>query len=319
MPMNRDVRHRVLLSLAVISLFCITSTGLAQTLELGLFKTNYVLGEPIYPTVTVTNNTSGPILVPPRFAPEYADAWFRMKRGDENSRVIVPLVIRDSDEPLLSLAAGGTRAESVSLFFGQGGWLFTRPGHYQVTVTMDVRIGGSNAELESAPLHLTVTAAPANFTSLLSNDTTSKQAGKYLLWLGGDHLVDGIAQLESLAAFAPNSAFASHVNLAKGWNLSRPFTNYATSTTRAPDYVAALSALSLADDAQLPPRLRLQKALAENLCNRQLGRSAEAATALTTAYRLYRTHPELLILAPQLRRSGPDPAGLTVINPLEPD
>jgi len=288
-------------------------TVLAQTLAVSLFKSDYSQGEPVYPTLTVANNTAHSIVVPRYFSPDSFGSSINIQTPGGATLSFTPLAIRDHDEAPLTVAPGETVAESVALFFGRDGWIFRDPGIYQLVASMTVDTHSGSVLLTSAPATLTVASAAADFVDLLSNDTSSMQAGKFLLWMGGDHLADGIAMLDGLVAFAPGSAVASHINVARGWNLSKSFTNYAANATRPPDNASALSFLGMADEAQLPPKLRLQKALAENVCHRREGRIVQANNALRKAYQLYRTHPELYKMGPQISRLGPDPSGITLI------
>ena len=288
--------------LAGLLLLAMPGPATAQEVSLTTHKSGYGLGEPVYVTVTVHNDTGAPLQIPAELDPAYGGSIIRVSGLDGEPQPFVPLAFFEHDEPPRALRPGERAAEVVAVFYGRDGWTFRETGGYELTASVSVRNGGESRRVRSEPLSIEVTSATTRSRQLVAGDEASEQAGRFLLWLSGDHLSEGIRLLDSVAGTQPGSGLASHIEFAFGWSKSRAFSNYLSGEVREPDNEAALAHLSQARDGHLPPRLRLQKRLAQAACYIRLGDRRQAEASLAEAAEIMEANPALLALSEQLER-----------------
>jgi hypothetical protein len=264
------------------------------------------LGEPVYVTARLRNAGPAAIRVIPLLKP--SDGLLAVSiSGPAGERLgFVPLSIRDTDVGPSDLAAGAEVSTSFPVFFGASGWTMRTPGAYTLRARFTVHDGtGRPREITSDPLSVRVSDQPGGISAtLLSGNSASQQAGKFLLWSGGDQLAEGQRLLTSVANQFANTPIADHVHFASGRSLARPFKDYAKGAVRPADDARAVAELEQARDATLPSYLRVQKYLTLAGSYQTLGRTADAARAAATARALIAERPELAEFRPQLDRLG---------------
>ncbi len=271
---------------------------IAQTVTLDVPKSSFDLGEPVYVTVTVANTSSEAAQVPARLSPETGGVAIRVTGPGGETSGFVPLALLDHDQPRHELAPGGQVAEDFSVFYGARGWTFDRQGSYELSATVVISSSGVTSE----PLSIEVRPASALSSQLVAEGQASEEAGKFLTWLGGDHLSAGIELLGSVGSAESGSSLANHIELALGWSKSRAFTNYATGEVRAPDNQAALAHLGKVREEDLPPRLRVLKGLAEAACLIRVGETERAREVLDRLARVVGEVPALAGMTEQIVR-----------------
>jgi hypothetical protein len=287
-----------------------TTTGIAQTPARGLTlkieteRQSYALGEPVYLIVRVLNQGTAEAKLMPLLSPK--DGLLAISVRDPAGRGIgfQPLASRDRDSAPVALAPGGQLATTFPIFFGATGWLFRDPGRYMVRAQFDVRAGAEKPQMVQAePLVLTIRDEGAEGARvLMDGSAASLEAGKFLVWGSGDHLVQGMERLNQFAARTPTSPAIDHYRVALGRSWARPFKNYKLGAVRPAEYPRALTELARARDEMLPSVVRLEKYLAQATSLFGTGRSPEAVDAVRRARALVNERPELAEFGEQVER-----------------
>lgn len=312
MSMHPAAVARLALVLAFVAAPMSVEAQQSSTLRLTIeaSRPTLALGEPLYLTARLVNEGKTVARVVPLLKPTDGLLVVSMSGPQKERLGFVPLSATDSDEGPAELAPGRQLATTFALFFGATGWTMRTQGIYTLRARFTVHDGtGRPRDIESEPITVRVGDGPAALTRTLLNDTpASIQAGKFLLWHGGDHLTAGAALLTSLQSQAPGAAITDHVHFALGRSLSRPFKNYAKNIVRPPDYQRAIAELEQARDSVLPTYLTVQKYIALAISYQAMGRPADAAKAAGIARTLIGERVELMELAEQLNRVGQGPA-----------
>lgn len=267
------------------------------------------LGEPVYLTARLVNQGTAAARLVPLLRPNEGLLVVSIS-GPQNERLgFVPLSVTDSDEGPADLAPGAQLASTFGVFFGASGWTMRTPGTYTLRARFTVHDGsGRPREIQSEAITVQVGDGSAVLArTLLSNAPASIQAGKFLLWNGGDHLAEGAALLAGLPAQAAGATVIDHYRVALGRSLARPFKDYSRGTVRAPDHQRAVVELEQARDSVLPTYLTVLKYISLAGSYQASGRAADATRAAATARALIGERPELIELREQLNRASPPP------------
>jgi hypothetical protein len=243
----------------------------AAQLELSLIspQEQFVLGEPVTVRARLANTGDEPIQVPRNLEPEYGAVVYQIA-GPETKQ-FSPWALKEPAEPFTMLAPGQVIDQEIDLFYGGAGWTFQEPGIYQITASyadiassaplpVNIRVPASDAERDAA-------------ARLLSSD----EAGRFLLFRGGEHLTEGISVLEALAQTAPQTPHAAYANVALGINQLRPARDFAKGTVRQADPQAAATRLNSVQDKALPLGWMIQSQLGLAKALRDTGQDAQAS------------------------------------------
>lgn len=274
-------------------------------------RPGYSLGEPIYLTVRLTNTGASAERFLQMLNP--VDGLLGVSVRDPKGEGVgyMPLSARDRDTPPETLepaqkyqvpVGGGQIATTFPIFFGADGWVFQTPGRYAVMATFHVQGGGASRVIKSNALEITVREEDAGAGRFLMEGPAGLEAGRFLVWRGGDQLERGLARLRQLAERHPASPTVDHYRVALGRSLARPFKNYIKGAVRPADYARALEELRRARDESLPARVRVEKFLAQATSFLGMQRPAEAAEALRQARALIAERTELADFREQLER-----------------
>jgi hypothetical protein len=237
-----------------------------QELELSLssIETDLELGEPVYIVATLENKGSNPVEIVPWFGPEYDTLQFEITGPDGTRTNYLPYVYLDSLQPAVELEPGQALTTDVPIFFGGRGWTFDQAGAYSVQARYVDPLGLLHSVSEEYQLRFSDGANASRL--LLDGGEAGLQAGKYLVWLGGDHLNQGIAALREVIDSHPDSALAAHARAALGINLSRDVMDFSLGEIRRADCREALAYLEAVDMERLPATLRVSTLLAQANC-----------------------------------------------------
>lgn len=269
-------------------------------------RPSFTLGEPVYLIARLRNESGTSVRLIPLLNPSDGLLVVTLT-GPRGERLgFVPLSVRDTDLGPVELAPGGQIAASFPVFFGAQGWTFRTPGTYVAKARFTIHDGsGRPRVISSDSVAIRVGDQPAAAAVMLMNEgEASTQAGKFLLWSGGDHLLQGTRLLGALAERFGTAPAVDHVRLAFGRSLARPFKDYSKGAVRPANYVRAIEELLRVRDEMLPSYLRVQKYLALATSYRATGREAESARAAATAGSLIVERPELAEFREQLDRLG---------------
>ena len=224
------------------------------------------LGEPVRAVVRLRNEGSESVTIPPDLAPETGTLRIEITRPDGTPSGYLPLVVVDSLAEPERLPPGEERTASFPVFFGAHGWSFDRPGTYVLRARLVDPSAATRSAVASEPISFTVLDEDGAAQRLLDAGEASAEAGKFLTWLGGDHLHAGISVLKDLVVDYPDSVLADHARLALGVNASRDVRSFALGKIRRAECWAALHFLGEIDSERFPAALRIRKSLAQARC-----------------------------------------------------
>jgi hypothetical protein len=256
-----------------------TAPGLSLRIETE--RPGYSLGEPVYLTARLTN--SGPQEARFLAMLNPMDGLLTVSVRDPKGEGVgyMPLSARDRDTPPSALPPGGEIATTFPIFFGADGWVFEKPGRYAVVASFHSQGGaGETRMIRSNPLEITIREEGADAGRFLMEGPAGLEAGRFLVWRGGDQLERGLARLRELAERYPDSPAVDHYRVALGRSLARPFKNYSKGAVRPADYPRALEELGRARDETLPARVRVEKYLGQATSFLGTEKAGEAAEAL---------------------------------------
>lgn len=196
-------------------------------LSLSMVKADYLVGEPIWIRTTLTNVSDRRLEIAPLVDPQFTYGKVIFSRPDGTTLGLSPLAILCSrgDLQVETLAAGEARVEDFPVFFGRDGFVLTEPGTYGVQVLYR-GITEDSGRIDSDMSWITVR------DSGLIDPVEYREAGLFMMWNEGDHLTEGISQLEALVANYPQSELADWARFALGRNMSVDFSNGITHQLR---------------------------------------------------------------------------------------
>ncbi|MEE8585005.1 MAG: hypothetical protein V3T83_09155 [Acidobacteriota bacterium] len=182
----------------------------------------------------------------------------------------------------------------VPVFFGARGWTFERPGAYSIDATY--RDPQQRFEVDAEALRITVSEGGGVGRQLLADSESAGEAGRFLVWQGGDHLRKGIATLKDLVADHPLSPLAAHSRVALGISFSRDFIDYTLGRVRRSECWSTRYFLEGAPLDRLPETIRLRKNLAEAGCRLRSGDHEAARRMVREAARTAQRRTDLRVL-----------------------
>lgn len=159
-------------------------------------STRFVLGEPIYVTVTLRNVGSATTEVFHVLDPKAGAIRVSIETEGRPRRVFLPLSLVDVDKGVKPLAAGQELAAVIPIFFGALQWTFPQAGTYIVTATYRHGHTAHGYPIRSNSISLSVSSGDGASRLLMESSPTGEQAGKFLVWQQGDHLHQGLDRLK---------------------------------------------------------------------------------------------------------------------------
>jgi hypothetical protein len=213
---------------------------------------DYLPGYPVIAYVSLENPTLIlNIEVVKCLEPEYGFVEYFIKTPGGKEVKFVPWAYKEHPNAFRMLSATQGIYAEAKIFFGANGWTFTEPGEYILKAVY-------MKELESNewPISI-VTTFKESQEERMNLFLESREVGYFLLFEGGDHLLDGKQRLEKAASKFSTTAFGLYANFALGANLMRDFSNFKTKQTRKADYALAAALLEKAR----PELFRLSKDL----------------------------------------------------------
>lgn len=285
-------------------------SALGLTLDIG--KRQVVVGEPVYATLTLTNNSDRPQPVFPDLYPSVGVGAVAIGYQGRFAQFI-PIGVDDVEIQPRPLAPGQSVSATFAIFYGAGGWTFPTPGSYELMGIYRHPTVEPEGEIRSQTVSLTVAPGGPAGELLTEDSKAGEEAGLFMLWEGGDHLRRGIARLETVIERHPEQIQADYARLALGLSLSRGFRDYSIGKVRPPDYQRSLALLQRLGETDLQPFAALQRHLALARIGLALDdpqraqASAERAAAIAQERRGFAEQLDLAVeveprLAPLLKR-----------------
>ena len=238
-------------------------------LTLGADKEQYVIGEPVYITARLTNIGGEVQQVFSELRPSDGATHILVTTPDGRQGTFSPLVRADYDSTvLMELNQGETIGAVFPVFFGAEGWTFTEPGKYLITAIYETPFAkGQVAQVKSEPISILVEhTSEGSGEFLIEDGEASFEAGKFLTWQAGDHLMSGQERLEALLERWPDSLLANYANFAFGKSLSEPFADYRVNAIRPADCERAMSLLAVVDENLVSRHILLLTNIAQARC-----------------------------------------------------
>jgi hypothetical protein len=273
MKTHTHLSQPLTLASVVFLLGMLTSTGYgALDITLGAEKPQFRLGEPVVLLVSVTNRGAEAVTFSPELGPEGDFLIYAVTDPDGKETPFSPLFVADRAD-VVTLQRDETVRGAARIYYGGNGFTFAKPGTYRVVA----RQGDSRSQ----PLEVRV-LAPAN-------DAEREQAslilghpevGLFLMLEGGDELVDGMQQINTLIRKYPASPLTPYVQYALAKNLSVPARNFVSRKPRGADLPKAVEMLQEVKGKEMQTyyQARAVGALATSLT--KLNRKEEAAKVL---------------------------------------
>lgn len=267
-------------------------------LSLAVDRNDYFLGELVYVTLLLENTEKEPHTVFGSLDPTDGAVSIIIKKPDGRQTPFAPLGEADNDASILiDLPPSGVLGRKVAVFFDANGWTFTTPGKYELTAVYRWPISQNKfAETISSSVSIEISSSNDGSGEFLigHQDKPSLEAGKFLTWQAGDHLVEGHAHLETLLERWPKSPLSDFVLSAFARSYSKSFRNYVKGEVRPPDCTLALDHLGRVTGGRLPANLQIQNALTRSRCAAKDRRFSSAARHLQQARRIAGDRPEYL-------------------------
>lgn len=274
------------------------------SLKIETERPSYALGEPVYLIVRIFNQGRAEAKFVPLLSPKDGLVAISIQNPAGRGIGFEPLASRDREASPVALAPGGQVATTFPIFFGATGWVFRAAGKYPVRAQFEVHTGpGTPQVIKSEAIAVTIRDDGAQgAATLMDGSAASLEAGKFLVWGSGDHLVQGMERLNQFAARNPTSPAVDHYRVALGRSSARPFKNYKVGSVRPAEYARAVTELARARDDVLPSVVRVEKYLAQATSLFGAGRRPEAVDALGRARALVNERPELAEFREQVER-----------------
>ncbi len=268
------------------------SASLAQapelTLAIDLGKAQVSVGEPVYAMATLTNVSTRPVEGSFALAPEIGGIHIEIDSAGARVGGFTPLAAADAELPRVTLAPGESVGRGFPIFYGARGWTFATAGDYQIRASYQEP--GLEAPVVAAPVALSVVEDTLGRALV---DDPSGEAGKYMLWLGGDHLQVGRRLLTGAAQPSSTSPVAQHVRWLLGESLSRPFRNFVENAVRPPQPRESLNLLGAVDPNALAPFAQMMLHTARARDYTLLGIPEERDGAIAAARAVAAAYPSL--------------------------
>jgi len=267
-------------------------------------KESYYIGEPIYLVVHLRNTGREAKRVMGQLHPDDGAIAVYVTATDGARGRYAQLANVDNDSTAYrELAGGETIGDIFAIFFDANGWVFREPGIYQLDVTYrTIEQPTVASEVASNSISVTIEETPDGSGKVLvvAGDPASFEAGKFLLWQAGDHLVQGQERLTEIIERYPESVLSNYVRFALGKSLSQPFTDYGLGVIRPADCRMSSVYLRAVKPAQISENAQIQRLIAQYRCNVRLGDKDSAASAIGEVRKLIQNRPEYQALGARL-------------------
>ena len=202
-------------------------------------KATYQLGEPVYMTFKLLNNTDKTKRVISDLEPSIGAVSLKIKGNNDKDQIeFIPFVEFDFDENVFAYLKRNESVLSIApIFFGGKGWTFNKPGTYSVNAFYSAVNEKGELEVTSAPVVQIVISDKESQIISIDNEINSAswEAGKFLLWQAGDHLQKGQEVLSAILSRNPESLMAAYTHSAFAHSFSDNFMDYRKKEVRKAD------------------------------------------------------------------------------------
>lgn len=256
-------------------------------LELTAPRQRLRLAEPLTVVATLVNGSGQTREVLDPLAPEYGALALHAQWDEAEPTLYQTVVRRDSrGHPPRSLAPGESVSEAFAVALGQEGWLLGRPGGYRLWAEYPLPDGG---RVRSNDLAIEVLPPGTAQERQAAERLMVPESSLFFQMKGGEHLEQGVRDLEVLSESYADTYVAPYADLALGISQSQSAFDPKTKTFREPDCLSAATHLRRAVPAIGDPLSAAQGTAALVGCLSRLGRHEEAEAAMRA---FHEAHPE---------------------------
>jgi len=188
-------------------------------------KAEYLLGEPVVIYLELSNIGTQSTLIIDLLDPKYEFVNFYIKKEKEE-KLFKPYVVADSLLRTRSLKPAESIKETAKIFYGSKGWTFNTIGKYLIRATYNNMVNESERKLESNVVEVNIQPPKNEQEKEQVHLIMGDEQGLFLLFEGGDHLLNGITNLTRLSNKYPMSVLAGYANYALGVNYSKDFKDF---------------------------------------------------------------------------------------------
>lgn|GEM_PF-3570071 len=247
----------------IVSFFCIAILTLnaqqALDFSIDLEKKEYVIGEPIYLEIVVTNNSnqSVELINPMELENQYLVVGVQHESQDKPD-AFFPLSAFDTNAPPLKLGGRQSVGYFTPIHFGAAGWYFTNEGGYRIKAFYDY---DKEKEVVSNTIDIEV-RSNGQFDNIFQFESDGNlELGKYTIWQSGDHLKKGLETADKLRN--ESAALSNYYLYYEGIRFSKSFKDYTRQQVRPFNAQRSHKMFLEADIGQLPVYLQMQALIAE--------------------------------------------------------
>jgi hypothetical protein len=214
------------------------------TLKMG--KEEYLPGQPAIAYLSLINNTDQTISLINSFDPKYDFVKFVIEQN-ENVTQFIPYSMVDAVPKTMKLDPGKSIHGNAKIFYGSNGYTFPDPGVYKIKAVYHGLVYPSKV-IESNIIEVKIRAPKNKEEEEQVNLIKGEEQALFLLFEGGDHLVNGIKNITELAEKYPNTVLGAYANASLGIHLSKDFKDLVQNKIRKPNIDSSNKFLSTAKD-----------------------------------------------------------------------
>jgi len=214
------------------------------TLKMG--KEEYLLGQPAIAYLSLINNTDQTISLINSFDPKYDFVKFVIEQN-ENVTQFIPYSMVDAVPKTMKLDPGKSIHGNAKIFYGSNGYTFPDPGVFKIKAVYHGLVYPSKV-IESNIIEVKIRAPKNKEEEEQVNLIKGEEQALFLLFEGGDHLVNGIKNITELAEKYPNTVLGAYANASLGIHLSKDFKDLVQNKIRKPNIDSSNKFLSTAKD-----------------------------------------------------------------------
>jgi hypothetical protein len=214
------------------------------TLKMG--KEEYLPGQPAIAYLSLINNTDQTISLINSFDPKYDFVKFVIEQN-ENVTQFIPYSMVDAVPKTMKLDPGKSIHGNAKIFYGSIGYTFPDPGVYKIKAVYHGLVYPSKV-IESNIIEVKIRAPKNKEEEEQVNLIKGEEQALFLLFEGGDHLVNGIKNITELAEKYPNTVLGAYANASLGIHLSKDFKDLVQNKIRKPNIDSSNKFLSTAKD-----------------------------------------------------------------------
>jgi hypothetical protein len=147
----------------------------------------------------------------------------------------------------MKLDPGKSIHGNAKIFYGSNGYTFPDPGVYKIKAVYHGLVYPSKV-IESNIIEVKIRAPKNKEEEEQVNLIKGEEQALFLLFEGGDHLVNGIKNITELAEKYPNTVLGAYANASLGIHLSKDFKDLVQNKIRKPNIDSSNKFLSTAKD-----------------------------------------------------------------------